>query len=134
MSKSLVLAALIGSVACATSPTPAPTPGAPAPTPGQASADTAAAGAEAQADTTPIGCPEKAGICFEVTPDDAELEVNGDKLGVVGALAVGGVVFVSLEPGIHLVTLRRDGYVTWRSEVTVGPVAETMAVTLEQAE
>lgn len=120
------LPALFVAIACGSS---SPPPAEPAP----ASARTGAEGADAQSATpaTLAECPTEAGLCFQVAPADAELEVDGEVLGPIQDLGR-GLVFVEIEPGIHMITLKRDGFVTWRAEVSVAETAETINVTMEE--
>lgn len=85
---------------------------------------------ESDAPAESTECPNEAGLCFSVTPADAQLEVDGNVLGPLGDLG-NGLVFVGLEPGIHMITLTRDGYATWRAEVSIAEAAETINLTME---
>jgi len=81
------------------------------------------------ADATPDACPDAPGLCFAVQPADAEVIVNGETL--TPTLTTGGDSYLALGAGIHQIMLRRDGYVTWRAEVSVGEKAERIEVSLE---
>jgi hypothetical protein len=121
------LPALLAAIACGSS---SPRPAEPAPAP----ARTAPAEGDDAQSATPAElaeCPTRAGLCFQVTPADAQLEVDGDVLGLIQDLGR-GLVFVEIEPGIHMITLKRDGFVTWRAEVSVAEAAETINVTMEE--
>ena len=78
-----------------------------------------------------VGCPDEPGLCLSVTPGDAEIVVDGKALGTVASLGGEGSHFVALAPGIHRITLRREGMGTWRTEVTVGAAAEPIEVELQ---
>lgn len=69
----------------------------------------------------------ESGIRFFVDPPDARLLVNGRDLGGVAQLG-GGVV--RLAPGLYRVTLRREGFETWRAEVAVRGGFERLQVSL----
>lgn len=72
----------------------------------------------------------RAGLRLVVAPADAEVEIDGVHRGLASALAAktGGVV--ALPAGVHRVSIRRDGYQTWRAEVAVGAAVERIEVRL----
>jgi hypothetical protein len=82
---------------------------------------------------TPGGTPEQVmvadepGLKIDVKPGDAELTISGQRYGRVADLRVPNGV-LSLKPGIYQVSLKREGYQTWRAEVTVGEKSELLKV------
>ncbi|MDF1563580.1 MAG: hypothetical protein P1V51_11085 [Deltaproteobacteria bacterium] len=84
--------------------------------------------AEAPAPT----CPEASGLCLVVQPEDTLVVVDGDEHGMVSSIGEAGARFIPLSPGIHRITLRREGMQTWRTEVTVAQRAEPIVVELEE--
>ncbi len=103
----------LGIAACATAPAkPAPSP---EPEPAVAAA--------------PAPAPERrGGLLFEVEPEGAELYIDSSRVGRIAELASG---FLKLDPGIYKVSLKLDGYSTWRAEVTVREdLAEKIQVAL----
>jgi hypothetical protein len=75
--------------------------------------------------------PQGPGLRFLVTPPEAEVVVNGDRLGTAGDLARPDAL-VKVAPGIHRVVLRAPGYQTWRAEVAVEEAVELIQVGLQQ--
>jgi hypothetical protein len=70
---------------------------------------------------------DEPGLKIDVKPADAELVICGQSYGRVADLrAQNGVL--SLKPGIYQVSLKREGYQTWRAEVTVGEKSELLKV------
>ena len=69
------------------------------------------------------------GIKIDVQPPDAELLIDGQSYGRVAEMKVPNGV-LSLKPGLYQVSLKRDGYQTWRAEVTVGEKSELLKVAL----
>ncbi len=102
------------------SASPAPAPGAPAPEPATAAA-------------APVGCPEKPGLCLVVEPAAAELIVDGTSHGAVESLGPPGARFLAVQPGIHLISLRHEGFETWRAEVSLAERPEAIEVELQAA-
>jgi hypothetical protein len=72
---------------------------------------------------------EESGLRFDVLPADAEVLVNGQKVGTAGGLGGGGGL-LAVPPGIYQVSIRYPGHVTWRAEVTVGERPERIQVSL----
>jgi hypothetical protein len=72
---------------------------------------------------------DEPGIKIDVQPPDAELVIDGQSYGRVAQMRVANGV-LSLKPGLHQVSLKRDGYLTWRAEVTVGDKSELLRVAL----
>ena len=71
------------------------------------------------------------GVRLSVTPDSAEIVVDGEVLGP--ADTVGGEDgVIRLEPGLHQLMVRADGYETWRLEVAVQDKIEEFVVQLRQ--
>lgn len=81
----------------------------------------------------PGGTPEQVmvadepGLKIDVKPADAELTISGQSYGRVADLRVPNGVLL-LKPGIYQVSLKREGYQTWRAEVTVGEKSELLKV------
>jgi hypothetical protein len=73
--------------------------------------------------------PLSTGLVFAVEPVDAEIAVNGQPRGTVGALADARGI-LPLPPGIYQVSLKAAGYVTWRAEVAVRSSTEPIRVKL----
>ncbi len=115
----LTLAATLA-LACASAPAADPAP-APEPQPI----------AEPNREPAPPTCPNEPGLCFEVEPADAQLVVDGESKGSLSELAPTGPYFLDLESGIYQIMLRREGYTTWRGEVSVREASEKIKVTLE---
>ncbi|MFP2927298.1 PEGA domain-containing protein [Pyxidicoccus sp. 3LG] len=69
------------------------------------------------------------GLRFDVQPLQAEVIVNGRRVGTVEHLRFDGGL-LALPAGIHQVSIRHPGHVTWRAEVTVGDRPEPIRVTL----
>ena len=59
-------------------------------------------------------------------PSDADVEIDGKVKGRAGSLPA----VVHTEPGTHQITLRKEGYITWRGEVSVGDAVENVEVRL----
>jgi hypothetical protein len=72
---------------------------------------------------------DQPGIKIDVQPQDAELVIDGQSYGRVADMHVANGV-LSLKPGLYQVSLKRDGYQTWRAEVTVGEKSELLQVAL----
>jgi len=69
--------------------------------------------------------PQGPGIKLVVHPDGAEVIIDGELLGSITADAL------TLSPGLHQITISKDGYKTWRAEVAIKDEIETLRVTLE---
>ncbi len=67
------------------------------------------------------------GIVLDVSPADAEVVVDGVSRGAASALSAG----VPLDPGVHQLVIKRDGFRPYRVEFTVSDKAEEFAVRLE---
>ncbi|MCP3143550.1 peptidase associated/transthyretin-like domain-containing protein [Pyxidicoccus xibeiensis] len=68
------------------------------------------------------------GLRFDVLPPRAQVIVNGRLVGTAEHLrSAGGVLLL---PGLHQVSIRHPGHVTWRSQVAVGERLEPLQVTL----
>jgi hypothetical protein len=78
--------------------------------------------------TTPKGR-SVSGFRLDVDPSDAELTVDGKELGPVNAVPLADGV-LSLDPGVHQLSLQRKGYQTWRAEVSLGNQVEPLKVNL----
>lgn len=85
------------------------------------------------AEPVEVMCPDEPGLCLRIRPGDAELTVDGKSVGTVRDLGEPGAAFLRLEPGIYLITLERQGYETWRAEVSVAARSETIEVDLQTA-
>ena len=72
---------------------------------------------------------DEPGIKIDVQPPDAELVIDGQSYGRVAEMRVPNGV-LSLKPGLYQVSLKREGYLTWRAEVTVGDKSELLKVAL----
>ena len=72
------------------------------------------------------------GLCFTVTPLEADLEINGETLGRLADLAGAPRPCVEEPAGIYRIVLRADGYQTWRGEVSVREKTELIEVRLER--
>lgn len=72
---------------------------------------------------------ELSGFRLDVDPSDAELTVDGQVMGPVNAVPLTDGV-LSLEPGVHQMSLKRKGYQTWRAEVALGNQVEALKVNL----
>jgi hypothetical protein len=107
-----VVCACLG-VACGPRPAPAP----PGPSGPAAPATDAASPA-----------PQKPGVRLKIDPPDALVFVDGKAHDLAG-----GDGFVELEPGLHQVMIRREGYQTWRAEVTVKDGVELLDLKLEKS-
>jgi hypothetical protein len=95
-----------------------------------APSDPAAAPAPVADTATPAApkCPAEPGLCFAVQPADTEILLDGDTRGTVDAL--GAPAFIGLPSGIYQITLKRQGYATWRAEVSIGSAVENIEVQL----
>jgi len=71
------------------------------------------------------------GLKIDVKPEDAELFIDGKNFGPVTKMSVTNGV-LSLKPGVYQVSLKRDGFQTWRAEVAVGQKTELLHVELIQ--
>jgi hypothetical protein len=69
---------------------------------------------------------------LDVEPSDAEIVVDGEILGTVAELMT--TQLLPLEPGIHQIVIRKEGFRTWRAEVAVKEEAEVVRVRLEPQE
>ncbi|MBK7860351.1 MAG: PEGA domain-containing protein [Archangiaceae bacterium] len=69
---------------------------------------------------------DEPGLKVLAEPSDAELVIDGQSYGKVSAMPGA----LSLKPGIYQVSLKREGYETWRAEVSVGEKTEQLTVTL----
>lgn len=108
--------AVLGITACATAPAK--------PEPAQEMEPAVAAVTAAPAPAAE----QRRGLLFEVEPTQAELFIDSNRVGRIAELAGG---FLKLDPGIYKVSLKLDGYSTWRAEVTVrDELAEKIQVTL----
>ena len=67
------------------------------------------------------------GVRIHIEPSDAIVFVDGQQKDLAA-----GTGFVELEPGLHEVMVQRDGYKTWRAEVTVGEKVELLDLKLEK--
>ncbi len=74
---------------------------------------------------------ETPGLKIDVKPADAELFIDGKNYGSVAKLSEATGV-LSLKPGVYHVSLKRDGFQTWRAEVSVGEKTELLHVELVQ--
>ena len=106
------LLAIALAAACATS----------SPAPASKAATTATA-------TTPAPASQGSGLTFTVKPTDAEIFIDGTSTGKVTDLS-GSQGFLKVKPGIYQVSLKRQGFVTWRAEVTVGEGTEAIHVNM----
>ena len=59
-----------------------------------------------------------------------ELILDDEPRGRLDEIGRGGKLFIGLAAGIYQVTLRADGYETWRTEVSVQEKLETVEVSL----
>ena len=75
--------------------------------------------------------PTGPGLIIHVEPDDAEVIIDGASLGVASKLELQNGL-LPLRPGIYQVNLKRQGFVSWRAEVTVNDKPETILVTLKK--
>lgn len=64
---------------------------------------------------------------LDVDPPDAEVKIDGELLGQADSLPTP----LPLEPGLHRIEIRRDGYEIWRAEVAVHDDSEHLEVKLE---
>ncbi len=72
------------------------------------------------------------GVWLRVTPADAELLVDGESFGpATGLHPTEG--FLQLDPGIHQIVVRKEGFTTWRAEVAVKADTEPIDITLQPA-
>jgi hypothetical protein len=69
---------------------------------------------------------DEPGLQVQAEPADAELVIDGQSYGKVSELPQR----VTLKPGIYQVSLKRDGFQTWRAEVSVGEKTELLKVAL----
>lgn len=67
-------------------------------------------------------------LVFSVEPTDAGVVVDGKDHGTVAELENRAI---KVAPGLHQVTIRKQGFKTWRAEVTVGESPEAIKVKLE---
>lgn len=79
--------------------------------------------------TIPARGPSEPGLRFTVEPGDASIAVDGVAVGKVSDLAASGG-FLRVKPGLHQVSLKREGYVTWRAEVGVHEAPEPIEVSM----
>ena len=75
--------------------------------------------------------PKGPGLIVFVEPNDAEVIIDGESLGIVSKLKLQNGL-LPLRSGIYQVNLRRAGYLSWRAEVTVNDKPETIQVTLKK--
>ena len=75
--------------------------------------------------------PTGPGLIIHVEPDDAEVIIDGESLGIASKLDLQNGL-LPLRPGIYQVNLKRSGFVSWRAEVTVNDKPETILVTLKK--
>ncbi len=93
----------------------------------------------APGDAAPAPMPDAApapsgpGVELHIDHPDAEVLVDGERVGAAADLEAGGW-FIGLEAGIHQIAVRKPGYKTWRAEVSVRDKTETIEVTLEPLE
>lgn len=111
--RSLLAAVCTACAACATAPPPPPVAAAPA-----------------AAVVKPPKPQAAAGLRLVVTPPDAEVNIDGVARGTAAALAARTGGLVALPAGVHRVSVRRDGYQTWRAEVAVGRAVERIEIRL----
>ncbi len=122
MRSSLTLGLLLTtSLACATTPTRPAEP--------EVSANEQPAPPPAEEAKAAPAAEEGSGIRFSVTPEDSQITLNGKSMGKVSDLSITGG-FVPLGPGIYQVSLKREGFLTWRAEVTVSQHTEPLHVEL----
>ncbi|MHB8419205.1 MAG: PEGA domain-containing protein [Myxococcales bacterium] len=95
---------------------------------GQPAAAPPAAHPAAEAARPAQAAAASSGIRFSVDPRDARIIVNGRDLGTVETLGANGAL--RLDPGLYRVTLRREGFETWRAEVAVRGGFERIQVQL----
>ncbi len=76
--------------------------------------------------------PASPGIEFRIEPGDAEVYVDGERLGSARDVAAGGVL--ELSAGLHQIMIRHDVLKTYRVEVSIGDTTEKITVNLEAAE
>ncbi|HSM93735.1 MAG TPA: PEGA domain-containing protein [Anaeromyxobacteraceae bacterium] len=119
----VVLAVAVAAFGCASAPKPKVSE------PTSATAQPASAPAR-QATVAPRAPePLATGLVFSVEPADAEISVDGRAFGAVGALSEARG-FLPLPPGIYQVSLKAQGFVTWRAEVAVRSGTEPIRVKL----
>lgn len=82
--------------------------------------------------TEPAPTPQGPGVVLRIDHPDAEVFVDGERVGVASDLEGKGW-FIALEAGIHQIAVRKPGFNTWRVEVAVRDKPETIEVTLEPA-
>ncbi len=70
------------------------------------------------------------GVWLRVIPGDAGVEIDGEPIGTAADITASGG-FVSLPAGLHQIVVRREGYETWRAEVTVREDTEPIDIVLE---
>ena len=93
-----------------------------------AAADSAGASGQAQAEGAETPAATALGaITLTTTPPDPKVLVDGEPApGVTSPFVISG-----LKPGVHKVTLEKDGFLTLEHDVTVGPNALQLAYNLE---
>jgi len=69
------------------------------------------------------------GLRFSVEPAEAQIAIDGNPRGAVADLAARGGL-LPLAPGIYQVSLKAEGYVTWRAEVALRSGTESIRVNL----
>jgi hypothetical protein len=79
-----------------------------------------------ESDAAPV---EVSGMRFEIEPSDAEVIVDGKTLGKASELMGRGML--DLEPGIHQIMIRHEGFETARVEVTITGTTETLQLSLK---
>ncbi len=75
----------------------------------------------------PVAAPGT-GIRFRIDPPDSEILLNGHDVGPAARLGSDGAL--RLDPGLYRVTLRHEGFETWRAEVAVHSGFERLQVQL----
>ncbi len=66
------------------------------------------------------------GLLFDVEPAGSVIVIDGATLDSVESDG-----FVAVDAGLHQLVVRKDGYNTWRAEVSVRQTVETIKVRLE---
>jgi len=68
------------------------------------------------------------GVALDVSPADAEIEIDGDSVGVASSLPA----VVVLEPGAHQLVVRHPGYEPYRAEFIISEGTERFIISLER--
>ena len=71
--------------------------------------------------------PTTIGVTLDVTPRDAEVVIDGESRGKAAELPQA----IELPPGVHALEITRDGYASFRVEVTVSDKLESFHVRLD---